>query len=703
MNYSVLRKFLSTTSLVAVSATLAACSGDVQRFGSPAFAGYSSNQQEIFTNSIQHSSAASALNVQQPMPAQVATVAPTYNAPVYAIPAQVVTPVVQAPVVTNAVPMRVAQAQIGQRIPVPPANIPSHGTLTAVPVQAQVYQPAPVYQSVNSVPVPALNQQPVYAYPQGSVQPDYAATSSIKKSTVLSAPPVVISSFHSMPKAAPRRKSGLDLMPTASVGAPVQPARQLMPSSMAVHQPMPPKPLPTEPVVISKFYSLPKRAPRTKNVDYSSTASIAPAQGIPIPQIQVPVAGGQSAQTAKVAAVAPISLNRNQFQSARTSGQWTSVGGSMVTARPGDDLNALSRRYGVPAKAIADVNGLAGTGYVTAGQKVLIPVYSQAQIQPNVQVSAGMNGNYAIPSVIRTPKSNPLRLQSRTPYGQQIMKMQQTANADKRHMVMPGDTLSSISRRYGVSVSKLAAANNMDVNTPIRMGQRLHVPSAVPAIDYTSTASIDGAAAAQPSAVPLALGRIPKAKPQGLMSKASMPVVRQQSNNVAALPKAKARQKVAALAPRGAGAGSKQVVADIPTGDIVKAAPKMSGESKFRWPVRGRIISSYGRKRDGGRNDGINLAVPAGTSVRVAESGTVIYSGDKLKGYGNLVLVQHPNGWVTAYAHNDKLLVSKGQQVRRGQIIAQAGKTGEVDTPQLHFELRIKGDPVDPVPYLSST
>ena len=122
----------------------------------------------------------------------------------------------------------------------------------------------------------------------------------------------------------------------------------------------------------------------------------------------------------------------------------------------------------------------------------------------------------------------------------------------------------------------------------------------------------------------------------------------------------------------------------------------------FRWPVRGRIISEYGAKSNGERNEGINLAVPEGTSVKAADGGEVIYAGNELKGYGNLVLVRHPNGYVSAYAHASELLVNRGDKVTRGQIIARAGATGSVSQPQLHFELRKGQKAVDPRPFLAS-
>jgi murein DD-endopeptidase MepM/ murein hydrolase activator NlpD len=161
---------------------------------------------------------------------------------------------------------------------------------------------------------------------------------------------------------------------------------------------------------------------------------------------------------------------------------------------------------------------------------------------------------------------------------------------------------------------------------------------------------------------------------------------------------------VAATAP----APVEQQVAVAPqtgaAGSLAPIAPEQPAASAgFRWPVRGRIISGFGKKPNGERNDGINLAVPEGTSVKAAEDGTVIYAGNELKSYGNLVLIRHSNGWVSAYAHNSKLEVKRGDQVRRGQVVALSGMSGGVTTPQVHFELRKEATPVDPLQHLSET
>jgi murein DD-endopeptidase MepM/ murein hydrolase activator NlpD len=137
------------------------------------------------------------------------------------------------------------------------------------------------------------------------------------------------------------------------------------------------------------------------------------------------------------------------------------------------------------------------------------------------------------------------------------------------------------------------------------------------------------------------------------------------------------------------------------TTDAEPAAPETTS-GKFLWPVRGRTIAGFGRRPDGTHNDGVNVAVPQGTAIHAAESGKVAYAGNEIKGYGNLVLIRHPNGWVTAYAHADQLLVRPNDEVRRGQVIAKAGKTGAVDQPQVHFELRQGSRPVDPMPHLAN-
>ena len=143
-----------------------------------------------------------------------------------------------------------------------------------------------------------------------------------------------------------------------------------------------------------------------------------------------------------------------------------------------------------------------------------------------------------------------------------------------------------------------------------------------------------------------------------------------------------------ALPPPQRGAGS---------GDV----PLPPSRNSFLWPIEGRVISGFGSKPGGMHNDGINIAVPVGSEVRAAQSGVVAYAGNELRGYGNLVLIRHGDGWMTAYAHNETLLVERGDEVQRGQVISRSGRTGRVSRPQSHFEIRRNGEPQDPLRLLS--
>jgi murein DD-endopeptidase MepM/ murein hydrolase activator NlpD len=135
--------------------------------------------------------------------------------------------------------------------------------------------------------------------------------------------------------------------------------------------------------------------------------------------------------------------------------------------------------------------------------------------------------------------------------------------------------------------------------------------------------------------------------------------------------------------------------------DEVRAAAAQKSTGRFIWPVHGKIISGFGRRDTGMHNDGINIACEPGTPVKAADGGTVVYDGNELAAYGNLLLVRHSSGFVTAYAHNKRLLVKRGDAVKQGQTIALAGSTGDVDRPQLHFEIRRGDRAVDPNRYLS--
>jgi murein DD-endopeptidase MepM/ murein hydrolase activator NlpD len=133
-----------------------------------------------------------------------------------------------------------------------------------------------------------------------------------------------------------------------------------------------------------------------------------------------------------------------------------------------------------------------------------------------------------------------------------------------------------------------------------------------------------------------------------------------------------------------------------------RSTATLASDRPFEWPVEGKIVSTFGSRGDGGRNDGINIAAEPGTPIHAAAAGTVTYAA-RLKGYGNLVLIRHENGYITAYAHAQSLLVAPGDRVDRGDVIGLSGKTGDVASPQLHFEIREGTKPVDPRPLMLSS
>jgi murein DD-endopeptidase MepM/ murein hydrolase activator NlpD len=316
------------------------------------------------------------------------------------------------------------------------------------------------------------------------------------------------------------------------------------------------------------------------------------------------------------------------------------VQGTTIIVGTSDTLETLSRRYNVSSAAILQANGYKGPRVLSPGQQLIIP-------HPTAAVAA------AAPA-LAVPASKPVAVATAAP---------------SVHVVNHGDTLLSIARRNHVSVAELAKANSIEPSAKLKLGMKLTVPGAKTA----ATAPV-----AQPAVVATAQPAAPVAPP---VTKLAV---------VTPDPQQKAR--LAQAAP---------TAEDITAENPVKAADATGALPTFRWPVRGKVITSYGAKTNGKANDGINLAVPEGTPVKAAEDGVVAYSGNELKGYGNLVLVRHSNGYVTAYAHASELLVKRGDTIKRGQIIAKSGQSGEVGSPQLHFEIRKGSSPVDPLQFLN--
>jgi len=343
--------------------------------------------------------------------------------------------------------------------------------------------------------------------------------------------------------------------------------------------------------------------------------------------------------------------------------------GKVVEVVPGDTLYAISRRHGVPISSLMSVNGLQNPT-IFPGQKLTLPGDGRRRSPAHRTEMAGRSGSmprYSAPA----PRHDPVA---------------ESPRQGDTYTVSPGDSLYSIARRHSVKVADLQAANGISDPSRLRPGTVLRMPGA-----------------------PAARAEAPAATPTAPVVPASVPPAVAKEAQAQLSPGISTRPRIINAEPESPPAPPERVAVAAPSTPVMNDAnPSAEAEKpksaaligKFRWPARGRIIAGFGRRPDHTHNDGINILVPQGSSVLAAESGTVAYAGSELKGYGNLILIRHEGNWISAYAHNDSLLVRRGDHVERGQEIAKAGKTGAVDQPQLHFELRQGSKPVDPVPHL---
>jgi murein DD-endopeptidase MepM/ murein hydrolase activator NlpD len=330
-----------------------------------------------------------------------------------------------------------------------------------------------------------------------------------------------------------------------------------------------------------------------------------------------------------------------------SSGQWSWDGGTAVTVAPGETLDSIARRHGVPVAVILQANNLASPGVIRAGQRLVIPRHGSPAVA-SAAAAAAVPATHANASAAGQP--SPALSASVSPHAAGPVN-------SAVHVVVPGETLTKIAHQYGKSVAEIARANNIvPPYGKVGIGDRILIPGA----------------------------HISSAKPE--VEQAAAPI-KPTGNKV--LASAVPAQSASLVTPT-----AETSSADTSPTAAAEAAPG------FRWPVRGRIIAGFGPKPNGQQNDGIDVAVPENTPIKAAEDGVVAYAGNELKGYGNLVLVKHPNGYVTAYAHAKELLVKRGDQIKRGEVIAKSGQSGNVDAPQLHFEVRKGSAPVDPMQFL---
>ncbi len=401
----------------------------------------------------------------------------------------------------------------------------------------------------------------------------------------------------------------------------------------------------------------------------------------------------------------------------------SSAGGGTYTVTSGDTLYGIAREHGVSLEALQAANGMNGRSSIRPGQKLKLPgggeraeaaedeaapaererprASSRRTEPPAASSTANLKGRAGGEVVtVKTPgrsykvrrgdtltevaqrldssiselaRLNHIRKPYRLHPGQTIRG---PGGSAKAYVVVSGDSLEAIAARFSVSVEQLRAANGLRRGATVAPGRRLKLPSG-----YRDQGPISVAPAAPPAR--------PRVSPEPSPPPSQTPPPPRSSAPTPGLPSAPQPYRAVPGAPVASPTPSDTQITEM-------------GRGVFVWPLRGDILSGFGAKGTGQRNDGIDIRARAGEPVRAAAAGDVVYAGDQVPGFGNLVLIKHADGWVTAYGHLDRVDVRMQERVQQGQQIGQAGSTGGVAEPQLHFEVRYaptpqeRARPVDP-------
>ncbi len=405
--------------------------------------------------------------------------------------------------------------------------------------------------------------------------------------------------------------------------------------------------------------------------------------GLPEPAFREPV--GRPAPAQPRVAAAPVAAGRQiPAAASQPAAPRAAAGpGETIEVQPGDTLYGLSKRYRISISELMSLNSLA-TPAIKPGQKLTLPAGKRPlATRPVAQnaVAQPTDAPAATPAAATPAAAAPARLARPAPIAAApVAPVAAPTDWSGSYTVASGDSLFAIARKHKVKAGDLQAANGITDPTKVRPGTVLKVPG-------------DGTTPAPAAAAPIVAAPVAPPRAQNVAQAAGKSPTIINASPVAASPVPET--KVAALGNQSANDAS-----PAKAEPALPDTPKTSSATKFRWPVKGKVIASFGPRADNTHNDGINISVPQGTEVLAAENGVVAYAGSELKGYGNLILVRHDGNWVSAYAHNDQILVKRGDKVKRGQSLAKAGTTGTVDQPQVHFELRQGSKPVDPLPHM---
>ena len=326
----------------------------------------------------------------------------------------------------------------------------------------------------------------------------------------------------------------------------------------------------------------------------------------------------------------------------------------------GEGLYGIAKKYGSSVDSIMAANHISDPGALMVGQSLEIPGTT------TTTTTTSTSGRYSLTAKYGTEtETKPVTITKPVVTETKVVAAQPKATGGwtSKHVVQKGENAYRIALKYGTSLNTLLSKNGLTQGQGLNVGQALTVPSK--GIDQMTTALAVSPSHADYGKTPnsrgdvaVALKSVSKEKPK--------PVRRAETHSIKRSP---------------------MMASGIPAKGMM-------------WPAEGTLIKRFGTKKDGVKHTGINVKLPQGSPIYAADAGTVIYADDGLKSYGNLVLIQHRGGVVTAYGHNDTNKVTKGERVKKGQVVALAGTSGGVDTPQLHFEVRKNATPVNPLSML---
>lgn len=422
----------------------------------------------------------------------------------------------------------------------------------------------------------------------------------------------------------------------------------------------------------SNPFSNPFETASSGPVDRTPTGTIAPRAPSSSTKIESrPLAPPSGSSSLPAPVTTPQSAAPQAAAASRTSAasldHWSAEGGTPIVVAQGETVRALSDRYGVPQDALLRANGFNSAAQVQPGARLVVPVYRATAARTATPAPAKVEASKVEPKKAEAPKEK-FRL---------VKGPEPAKTATKSAKVEKDDDEDEVAEKKAPEKKAVDKKKVVDKKADDK----------AKAVRKNDDDDEDEKPVAKPAPAKETIK--PQRQKQAAAEPAPQPEVR-----------AEPKKEVRKIEIKQAEAKKPEVDRSETTASLPKEEPKAtSGDAnpEFRWPARGRVIQGF---KSGG-NDGINIAVPEGTAVKAAEGGVVKYAGSELKGYGNLVLIQHPNGFVSAYAHNGELDVKRGDTVKRGQTIAKAGQTGNVSSPQVHFELRKGSTPVDPTGYLA--